>query len=63
MSIVRGIKSALGCVGHWIGEAYCAISQRIAERIEQASDSIAEQRRLAERQVERVKTAMYQRNK
>jgi hypothetical protein len=54
MSMFRAITSALGCAGHWIGETYCALGQRIAERIEQVSDTIAEERHLAERQVERV---------
>ncbi len=48
MSMLRAIRSTLDCAGHWIGETYCAVSQRIAERIEQISDTIAEQRHLAE---------------
>jgi len=56
MSLLRVIGSTLGCAGHWIGEAYCAVSQKIAERIEQISDTIAEQRHLAEHHAERVRT-------
>ena len=48
MSMLRVISSALGCAGHWIGETYCTMSQKIAERIEQVSDTIAEQRHLAQ---------------
>ncbi len=48
MSMLRVIRFTLGCAGHWIGETYCAFSQKIAERIEQVSDTIAEQRHLAE---------------
>jgi hypothetical protein len=54
MSMIRVIMSTMGCAGHWIGETYCALGQKIAERIEQVSDTIAEQRHLAERQVKRV---------
>ena len=56
MSMLRVIGSALGCAGHWIGETYCAVSQKIAERIEQISDTIAEQRHLAEHHAEHVRT-------
>ncbi len=38
MSMLRVIRSTLGCAGHWIGETYCAVSQKIAERIEKISD-------------------------
>jgi hypothetical protein len=48
MSIIRVIKSALHGVGHWIGETYCSVGQSVAERIEQISDTVAEQRYLAE---------------
>jgi len=48
MSMYRVIKSALHGVGHWIGETYCSVGQRVAERIEQISDTVAEQRYLAE---------------
>ncbi len=55
MSMLRVIRSTLGCAGHWIGETYCAFSQKIAEQIEQVSDTIAEQRHLAERQAEHAR--------
>ena len=48
MSMFRMIGSTLGCAGHWIGETYCAVGQKIAERIEKTSDTIAERRHLAE---------------
>ena len=48
MSMFRMIRSTLGCAGHWIGETYCAVGQKIAERIEKTSDTIAERRHLAE---------------
>ncbi len=56
MSMFHAIKSTLGCAGHWIGETYCAVSQKIAERFEQISDTIAEQRHLAEHQAEHMRT-------
>ena len=56
MSMLRVIGSALGCAGHWIGETFCAVSQKIAERIEQISDTIAEQRHLAEHHAEHERT-------
>jgi hypothetical protein len=52
MSMFRMIKSALHGVGHWIGETYCSVGQRVAERIEQISDTVAEQRYLAEHRAE-----------
>jgi len=57
MSIFNVIRSTLDCAGHWIGETYCAFSQKIAERIEQVSDTIAEQRHLAEHHAEHVRAA------
>ena len=56
MSMFRMIGSTLGCAGHWIGETYCAVSQKIAERIEIISDTIAEQRHLAEHHAEHERT-------
>ena len=56
MSMLRLIRSSLDCAGHWIGETYCAVSQKIAERIEQISDTIAEQRHLAEHHAEHART-------
>ncbi len=56
MSLFRMIGSTLGCAGHWIGEAYCAVGQRIAGRIEKLSDTIAEQRHLAEHHAGYVRT-------
>ncbi len=56
MSMLRVIRSTLGCAGHWIGETYCAVGQKIAERIEKISDTIAEQRHLAEHHAEHVRT-------
>ncbi len=52
MSMLRVIRSTLDCAGHWIGETYCSFSQKIAERIEQVSDTIAEQRHLADHHAE-----------
>jgi hypothetical protein len=57
MSMLRVIGSTLSCTGHWIGETYCAVSQKIAERIEKISDTIAEQRHLAEHHAEHERTA------
>ena len=57
MPLFRVIRSALGCAGHWIGETYCAVGQKIGERVEQVSDTIAEQRHLAEHHAEHLKTA------
>jgi len=56
MSMLRVIRSTLGCAGHWIGETYCAVSQKIAERIEKISDTVAEQRHLAEHHAEHMRT-------
>lgn len=56
MSMFRMIGSTLGCAGHWIGETYCAVGQKIAERIEKISDTIAEQRHLAEHHAEHERT-------
>jgi len=56
MSIFRMIGSTLGCAGHWIGETYCAVGQKIAERVEKISDTIAEQRHLAEHHAGHVRT-------
>jgi len=56
MSMFRMIGSTLGCAGHWIGETYCAVGQKIAERVEKISDSIAEQRHLAEHHAEHERT-------
>ena len=55
MSIVRAVRSALKCAGHWVGETYCAFGQRVAERFEQVSDTIAEKRDLAESHGEPVR--------
>jgi len=57
MSMLSLIRSTLGCAGHWIGETYCAVSQKVAERIEEISDTVAEQRHLAEHHAEHVRTA------
>ena len=56
MTMLRVIGSTLGCAGHWIGETYCAVSQKIAERIEKISDTVAEQRHLAEHHAEHMRT-------
>ncbi len=55
MAIIRAVRSALDRAGHWIGETYCDVSQRVAERLEGVSDSIAEQRYRASRQVEQAR--------
>jgi hypothetical protein len=52
MGILRAIKSLCGCVGHVIQEAYCALGQKVGERLEDASDAIAEQRYLAKQRAE-----------
>jgi hypothetical protein len=49
MSILRKIKSMCDSVAYWIQESYCCIGQRVAERIEVASDAMAEKRHLAHR--------------
>ena len=51
MKILRAIKSLCGCVGHMIQETYCTLGQKVAERLEDASDAIAEQRYLAKQAV------------
>jgi hypothetical protein len=48
MSILRTIKSLCCGVGHWIQETYCAVGQKVAERIEHVSDGLAERRYRAE---------------
>jgi hypothetical protein len=52
MRILRAITSLCGCVGHMIQEAYCTLGQKVAERLESASDAIAEQRYLAKQRAE-----------
>ncbi len=52
MRILRAIKSLCGCVGHMIQEAYCTLGQKVTERLEDASDAIAEQRYLAKQHAE-----------
>jgi hypothetical protein len=57
MKILRAIKSLCGCVGHMIQEAYCALGQKVTERLEDASDAIAEQRYLAKQHAEHPASA------
>lgn len=52
MSLFRAIKSVLGGAGHWIQETYCSAGQKIGERLEQISDSVAEKKYLAQRRPE-----------
>jgi hypothetical protein len=52
MRILRAITSLCGCVGHMIQEAYCALGQKVSERLEDASDAIAEQRYLAKQRAQ-----------
>jgi hypothetical protein len=47
MSLFRAIKSLCGGACHWIQETYCAVGQKVGERIEDASDAMAERRYLA----------------
>jgi hypothetical protein len=47
MSLFRAIKSLCGGACHWVQETYCALGQRVGERLERASDAIAERRYLA----------------
>jgi hypothetical protein len=44
MALIRAIKSAFTGAGNWIQEAYAAIGQKVAERLETASDALAEKR-------------------
>ena len=46
MSLIRAIKSVCGGACHWVQEAYCALGQRVGERLEDASDAMAERRDL-----------------
>jgi len=57
MGILRAITSLCGCVGHVIQEAYCALGQKVAERLENASDAVAEKRHLAKQRVEHPASA------
>jgi hypothetical protein len=47
MSLFRAIKSLCGGACHWVQEAYCALGQKVGERLESASDAMAERRYLA----------------
>jgi hypothetical protein len=47
MFIFNMFRSAVDCAGRFIGEAYCGACEKISERIEQASDAIAEGRHQA----------------
>ena len=47
MSLFCAIKSAVGGAGHWIQETYCSIGQKVGEKVEQISDSLAEKKHLA----------------
>jgi hypothetical protein len=44
--ILNAIKSVFERIGHWIQESYCAVGQRVAERLESVSDAMAEKRYL-----------------
>ena len=57
MKILRAIRSLCGCVGHMIQEAYCTLGQKVAERLEDASDAIAEQRHVAKQRAEQPTSA------
>jgi hypothetical protein len=57
MKILHAIKSLCGCVGHMIQEAYCALGQKVTERLEDASDAVAEQRHLAKQRAEHPASA------
>ena len=52
MSLFCAIKSLLGGAGHWVQETYCSVGQKIGERLEQISDSVAEKKYLAQRRPE-----------
>jgi hypothetical protein len=47
MSLFRAIKSLCSNACHWVQEAYCAVGQKVGERVEDASDAMAERRYLA----------------
>ncbi|WP_165225073.1 hypothetical protein [Aquisphaera insulae] len=38
----------------WMGDAYCRLGQAVGERVEAATDALAEQRYLARRRAEEV---------
>jgi hypothetical protein len=48
MAILHALKSLCCGVGRWIQETYCTVGQRVAERLEDVSDAMAEQRYRAE---------------
>jgi hypothetical protein len=53
MSILRKVKSICDSVAYWIQESYCCIGQKVAERIEEASDALAEKRHRAQHRAEK----------
>jgi hypothetical protein len=57
MKILRAITSLCGCVGHMIQETYFTLGQKVAERLESASDALAEQRHLAKQRAEQPASA------
>jgi hypothetical protein len=57
MKILRAIKSLCGCVSHMIQETYCTLGQKVAERLEDASDAIAQQRYLSKQVAEHAAPA------
>jgi hypothetical protein len=48
MAIRRAVKSIWSGAGRWVQETYCAVSQKVAERLEDVSDVLAERRYLAQ---------------
>jgi len=52
MPLIRAIKSLFGGACHWVQETYCALGQKVGERLEDASDAMAERRYLANSRTE-----------
>jgi hypothetical protein len=52
MSLFRAIKSLCGGACHWVQETYCTLGQKVGERLESASDAMAERRYLASSRAE-----------
>jgi hypothetical protein len=52
MRLIRAIRSIIAAVDHWVHETYCRLGERLGERLEDASDRLAEERYNAERRPE-----------
>lgn len=42
MSLFRAIRSLCSGTAHWVRETYCALGQKVGERLEDAADAMAE---------------------